>query len=1224
MVKLRHYQNSGLQGNIVCLLLQNFRSRTASNIVVYLNKIVFVKSFYFFTLLAFALVSCNTQHQESSSTPDIKKTFAAKGYTPPADSLLAPVVIPIDESKLKRVPAGNPVVAGGDHVVKPGDPVVVTVDESQLKKIVPGTDTLEAPKVIPVTDSAFIGGQPQLVPALGMRMKDAASCNIQCLDVEQGMNSSYVNAFVQDRKGNIWMGTDGGGLTEYDGKQFRHFTRKEGLSSNNIFCMLQDKKDNLWMGTNDGGVTKYDGKYFTHFNTENGLTNNNVKSILEDSKGNIWFGTFNGLTKYDGKQFTHFGQKQGLGRLVVFALLEDKAGNIWVGTYGSGVYKYDGTSFTNYTTKNGLVYDNIECMLEDKAGNIWVGTYGAGLSKYSNGRFENYTTQQGLLSDNIFSIIEDHHGNIWLGQYGGGITRYDGTYFTHLTVENGLATDNIFCAMQDNAQNLWIGTNGGGVMRYSENSFSYFTTGQGLKDNTVLCAKEDSAGNIWFGTNGGGVAKYDGKTFASYTHEQGLPDDRVSAVLFDKKGNTWFGTNDGGITKYDGTHFIYLQQESGLVSNNVQNLYEDREGNIWIATFGGVSKYDGKSFTNFTVDQGLSSNTVLGILQDKKGNMWFSTNVGGVMKYDGKTFTHYTEQEGLGSRSVFSMLEDKNGNLWFGTNGGGITRFDGQNFTAYTEEDGLSNNIVWSIAEDKKGRLWIGTEKGLNCLEQPADGIAPPVITAFRKEDGLKAEDFFQNSVLIDSKNRAWWGSGKALTLLNLETYQPSQQAPAIQLNSVFIREQFIDFQNAKNNDSLSAENIVSDIQYDDAAVFYNYPLHLTLPYDINHVTFNFSATDWTAPHKIKYRYKLEGADRDWSQPTKETKADYRNIPPGDYTFKVIALGATGQESETFGYTFSVNPPWWKTWWAMCLYVVFAIAMVMTIVRWNGKRLRARAKFLDQKVTEATIEISRQKHQIEEKHKEITDSINYAERIQRSLLASEELLDKNLNEYFVLFRPKDVVSGDFYWASEVRKQDGSDLFTLVCADSTGHGVPGAIMSILNIACLEKAVEAEKLVAPNQILNYTREKIIDILKKDGTREGGSDGMDCSVLQFDFERNSLTVAAANNAVWIIRQGESIEIKADKMSVGKHAKQDVSFTQQEIALQKGDMIYSFTDGYADQFGGSDGKKFMSKNLRKLLSDNASLSMKEQKAQLESTFVEWIGSLEQVDDVFVMGIRV
>ena len=275
-------------------------------------------------------------------------------------------------------------------------------------------------------------------------------------------------------------------------------------------------------------------------------------------------------------------------------------------------------------------------------------------------------------------------------------------------------------------------------------------------------------------------------------------------------------------------------------------------------------------------------------------------------------------------------------------------------------------------------------------------------------------------------------------------------------------------------------------------------------------------------------------------------------------------------------------------------------------------------RILEQKVIERTEEVVRQRHIVEEKHKEITDSINYAERIQRSFLATKELLDENLKDHFVFFKPKDIVSGDFYFAEKLTNNN----FLLATADSTGHGVPGAIMSLLNITSLEKAIENQD--QPSDILNTTRKIIIERLKKDGSVEGGKDGMDCSVICFDFKKKKIIVSAANNPVWIVRGSETIEIKPDKMPVGKHDKQDVSFTQQIIDIKKGDVIYTLTDGFSDQFGGSLGKKFMSKKLRELLSKNAHLPMEEQRTILENTFISWVGDLEQIDDVTLIGVRV
>lgn len=291
----------------------------------------------------------------------------------------------------------------------------------------------------------------------------------------------------------------------------------------------------------------------------------------------------------------------------------------------------------------------------------------------------------------------------------------------------------------------------------------------------------------------------------------------------------------------------------------------------------------------------------------------------------------------------------------------------------------------------------------------------------------------------------------------------------------------------------------------------------------------------------------------------------------------------------------------------LALIAGFAIVVSLSLVYRNYKRTIN---------TNALLE--NQKAVIEAKHKEITDSIYYAERIQKSFLASKELLDENLREYFIFFQPKDVVSGDFYWASKLN--DGK--FALVTADSTGHGVPGAIMSLLNITSLEKATEVNSL--PSHILNQTRSIITERLKKDGSKEGGRDGMDCTLMCFNFKEKKLEYSAANNPMWIIRKNNILEFAPDKMPVGRHEKDHVPFTQKTVDLEKDDIIYAITDGMPDQFGGPNGKKFMYKRLKELLLSISHLSMEEQKERIKKALDDWMGANEQVDDITLVGVKV
>ena len=607
-------------------------------------------------------------------------------------------------------------------------------------------------------------------------------------------------------------------------------------------------------------------------------------------------------------------------------------------------------------------------------------------------------------------------------------------------------------------------------------------------------------------------------------------------------------------------------------------------------------------------------------------------------------FSFYKTLQGLKHNTVRCMLQDKTGNLWFGTNGG-VCRYDGKSFTNFTEKEGLSNNAVLNMMQDVDGNIWFGTRKGLSKvtpihlakLVEKNDSYNPIKEAFFYNygyNDGFLGLNCRRNSVLQDSKGRIWWGTD-VLTCYDPKGNIADTTAPLVNLTSIKLFGEEIAWANlnavytdstgkeiikGKTNDTLLSNGILlKDIKFDGLTKWYNLPEHLSLPYNNNNLTFNFIGVHMQSRNHIKYQYKLEGIDPDWSSITNRTEAPYGNLPSGDYIFKIKAMNQSGVWSEPFEYKFIVRPPWWQTWWFRVLVGLIIIGSIFYFIKSREKKLVAEKEKLEKTVEERTAEVVEQKHLIEEKHKEITDSINYAERIQRALLASKKMLDENLSDYFILFKPKDVVSGDFYWATKLNNNN----FVLVTADSTGHGVPGAIMSILNIACLDKAVTKE-IISPELILDETRSLIIEHLKNDGSEEGGKDGMDGSLLSFDFKNNILYCAAANNPVWIIRDNELIEIKADRLPIGKHDRDNIPFTLHTLNLQKGDVVYTLTDGFPDQFGGANGKKFKHKQLQNLLLAMANKPMETQKQKLNDVFDNWKGDLEQVDDVCLIGVRI
>ncbi len=1203
---------------------------------------------YLNCLLCFFLLtlySCS-QKQKEVSVNRTARVHEAKVYVIDKDSIEKPKIIPFQIAQVKKIPVGKPeTVLANTNVHEAETPQIHPVGVPFVAT--PGKDTFLLAKPIMAIDSPFVAGIPEVEMVKDFATKDQNPQGFSYFGKLQGLKHGNIRCLLQDKSGKLWFGTNGGGVSCYDGRTFAHYTEKEGLCNNDIRSIFQDKDGTLWFGSYNGGLSAFDGKYFKNFSDKNGLNNNTIYAIMQDKKGKLWFGTNGGgATSYDGKYFTHYTEKEGLSSNVVLSISESNDGKIWFGTNGGGVSCYDGTSFSHYTEKEGLSNNSVYSILQDTDGNIWFGT-GNGLICFNGKTFKIYTEKEGLSNNMIFSIIKEKDGKLWMGTNGGGAVSYDGKTFTHYTEKEGLSNSVVLCIIQDASDKIWLGTNGGGVNCYDEKSFTHFTEKEGLSNNVVLSVLQDNSGKFWFGTYNGGINCYDGKSFAHYTEKQGLSSNIVFCILQKQDNEIWFGTGDG-VTCYDGKNFIRFSEKEGLPNKYVYSMMQDKAGNIWIGTGGGVSCYDGKSLTNYTEKNGISNGVIYSIKQDLEGKLWFATGGGGVTCYDGKTFSRLSEKEGLSNNVILCSLEDKNGNLWLGTNGGGVDLFDGKTITHFSEKEGLSNNVVLSIIQDQKGNLVFGTRFGLSIL-------SPEKHQAFNqsiKNNNLKESDVFfknityedgflgigvyRNAMYEDKAGNIWIGANDRLTVANPEGIEYDNNPPNIQLTSVGLFNEKIGWTyllNKKDSTLILGNGVkVNHVKFTDISPWYGLPENLSLMHNNNYLTFSFIGIVHNQPKKVKYQYKLEGIDENWSAITGRNEVAYGNLPNGVYSFKVKAMNSDGIWSKPFTYTFTIRPPWWKTWLFRTAVVLAVLASFVLYINWRERSLKFRQKVLQLKIESATVVIRSQKEEvekqkelvekqkqlIEQKHKEITDSINYAERIQRSFLACHEKLDSNLNQYFVFYKPKDVVSGDFYWGATLNNHH----FALATADSTGHGVPGTIMSFINITSLEKAVELHN--EPSDILSTTRKIIIDRLKKDGSLEGGKDGMDASLIIFNPARTKFLYASANSAIWVVRNNELIDLKPDKMPVGKHDKDFMPFTQNEFNLQKNDMIYTLTDGFASQFGGPKGKKYKTKPLKNFLTSIASLPAQQQFERINQEFENWKGAEEQIDDITVIGMRI
>lgn len=847
----------------------------------------------------------------------------------------------------------------------PRNPWTVQVNMDSLKAVTPIVDnssfvllnstgdTIPTGIPVPVAGKVVPCIQPQPVKALPFRMKDKASLNLKYLDVDQGINSSGVISILEDSRGNLWFGTVRGGACKYDGVSFTHYTEKEGLS-NTVLSMLEDSHGNLWFGTGEDGVIRFDGEIFTHYSVKEGYSSNTVYCMLEDRHGNLWFGNEGGgVCRFDGVSLLNYTVKEGLASNNVRSMLEDSNGDLWFGHPGEGVSRYDGATFTHIDGNDGLA-SYVNCIMEDSEHNLWFGAGGEGVTKYNGETFTHFVEREGFFSYMlILSVLEDQHGDIYFGTRGSGVSKYDGHAFTQITEEEGLSDNSIWSMLEDSHGNIWFGTESGGVCFYQSGAFSSTTTREGLSANEITSILEDREGDLWFGTEDKGMNRYNVESFTHFTYGKKiiyssedahlLYVDNIGPALSDRQGNLWFGTYGAGIGMYHDNTITHFTEQEGLSSNYISSILEDRQGNLWFGTIGGgVGMFDGLNFTHFTEYEGLTNNTVYSIMEDTGGHIWFGTSYG-AFRFRDETFTHFSEKEGLSNNLVLSILEDSRGYIWFGTASGACLYHD-ESFTYFTEKESLSNNMVFSIIEDLDHNLWLGTEQGLNHLVFDREDTATatlhdPIIHSYGHQDGLKSIHFLRNSAFLDSKNRIWWGTNNGLTMLDMKNFNIPVEPPSVQLNHIEINDQFIDFRHP-------GETKRKDLEFSGVAGFYNYPLGLKLPYHQNHLVFHFSAVDWSAPHKIKYSYKMVNFDDSWSKPASEPKADYRNLPSGTYTFKLRAIGGAQKWSLPFEYTFTILPPFWFAWWAYFIYGSIFVLLVLWYRRFllNRTKLKTELK----------------------------------------------------------------------------------------------------------------------------------------------------------------------------------------------------------------------------------------------------------------------------------------
>jgi len=515
------------------------------------------------------------------------------------------------------------------------------------------------------------------------------------------------------------------------------------------------------------------------------------------------------------------------------------------------------------------------------------------------------------------------------------------------------------------------------------------------------------------------------------------------------------------------------------------------------------------------------------------------------------------------------------------------------------------NLLIHRLIDDGDGKLWMaaffesGTEK-----EQSEFGFFQ-VKNGELKWNSNELSMLSEDVIFCLNKDRSgihWLGGVDQIYAYNEHTKTPIDLPFKVFINKVFLNDE---------DEYLFNTQYATDKDY-------------IIPYENNSVKFDFSANSYLGGINNKYSFFLEGEDDQWSKWKEKSEAVYQRLGEGDYIFHVKAQNYYGFESEERTFKFTISPPWYRTWWAYLFYFLIGVLLIYIIIRLSIRRVKKQNERLEQIVEDRTAEIAKQnatlehqKAEIEEKTNDILDSIKYAERIQTAILPPQDELDRIFDsENFVLFKPKDIVSGDFYWAERFGDEA---IFSAV--DCTGHGVPGAFVSIVGFNALNRTVNEFDLRKPGEILDKLTDLVVETFSKSESQI--KDGMDIALCNLNYKTQKLTYAGANNPLIMVRNGEIIEYKANKQPIGEFENR-VPFITHEIDVQKGDCFYVFSDGFADQFGGPKGKKFKAKNLKQLILDMNDLSMKEQMIKFQEEFEKWKGDFEQLDDVCLIGVRI
>ena len=1067
-------------------------------------------------------------------------------------------------------------------------------------------------------------------------------------------------------------------VSQFSRPYIENFTQEEygDTCSSLNWAITQDNRGILYFG-NNLRLLEYDGENWDAIRTS--IFGGVASSLYTDKEGSV----FVGLNGEFGKIITDsIGKKAYIS--LSLDLNDDDAffSKIW------RIYKYKNSILFFSEEKIFLLSDNKISVINPETsfhlafvvgGELYVRQREIGLMKYENNKF-NIVNDGELFKDyGVFGIFQTNEEQKLLiitqelGAYNFFTNRNDSAIIPiNNSSKNQLINSNIYdgVLLSDNKIGLSTSQNGVIIINQDAEIDAVINKNTGIKDNDVKQIFQDSNNDLWFTMNTGICRVNYSSQVSNFNSSSNLSGDVKTITFFNNK--LIIGTKDG--------LFEYNKNEQKFIKNEmfVRQIYQATTISDKLIVSSELGLFEIKNQNKY---QRISDITKAKFYFLESRNLLFvaGKNRIEIYKYQNKNWNLKGNISNIFINDItkieYNQELNDSSDFWIGTINTELwnVKVSSDNklsYIVYNYSDGLSSGFINPLKTNNE--IIFGTSVGLLKF------VSGKTLSEADSANNYEYKGFFEASnflgfetdainILENSESKIWMcKNGEIAFYDNVENKLETINFTGIDLgtinvfypykSNIFIGGNegitYVDVSKPKDFNNKIKINI-RRITLTDSTVLYSgkkkvYYQRQVLDNNNNSITFNFAALYNENGTSAKYSYFIEGYDDNWSDWSSEHIVKYKKLPFGDYTFKVKAKSLYDIESNIEEYKFSITPPYYLTTWAYIFYVILLLILLWVIIKLYTRKLENDKIHLEGIIEERTVEIREKKDKIETQHHqilkiltELTDSINYAQRIQQAVLPSDNYLDEILNDYFILFKPKDVVSGDFYWATKI-----NEYVIITAADCTGHGVPGAFMSMLGTSFLNEIVRNAELTKASEILFELRKYVITALNQTGEEGEQKDGMDMSLCVINTKNHEVQYSGANNPLYIVKdkefkdKNEAIklcdnsklktqkpklfyEVKPNKMPISIYLKMG-EFDNNIIKLEKGDKIYMFSDGYADQFGGPKGKKFMYKPFKKLLLENSDKPMSEQKEILLKSFEGWRGDVDQIDDVVVLGIQI